>query len=73
VTRRAIPDGRTSEQRAQVRRNAALLTGAQVALWGAIGAAAAFGPITAFELTGRRSASAVFFAIYYVAAAAAAT
>jgi MFS family permease len=49
-----------------------LLTAAQVALWTAIGAFAAFGPITAFELTGRRSAAAVFFAIYYLAAALAA-
>jgi MFS family permease len=55
--------------RAEVRRNTALLTAAQVALWTAVGAFAAFGPITAFELTGRRSAAAVFFAIYYLAAA----
>jgi MFS family permease len=55
--------------RAEVRRNTALLTVAQVALWTAIGAFAAFGPITAFELTERRSAAAVFFAIYYLAAA----
>jgi MFS family permease len=55
--------------RAEVRRNTALLTTAQVALWTAVGAFAAFGPITAFELTERRSAAAVFFAIYYLAAA----
>jgi MFS family permease len=60
------------DRRTQVRRNTALLTGAQVALWGAIGAAAAFGPITAYELTGRRSAAAVFFAVYSLAAAASA-
>jgi MFS family permease len=72
VTGRVIADGRAPERHAQVRRNTALLTGAQVALWGAIGAAAAFGPITAFELTDRRSAAAVFFAIYYLAAAFAA-
>jgi MFS family permease len=62
-------DERSTDTRAPVRRNTALLTAAQVALWTAIGAFAAFGPITAFELTGRRSAAAVFFAIYYVAAA----
>jgi MFS family permease len=72
VAGRVIADGRAPERQTQVRRNTALLTGAQVALWGAIGAAAAFGPITAFELTGRRSAAAVFFAIYYLAAATAA-
>jgi MFS family permease len=55
--------------RAEVRRNTTLLTAAQVALWTAVGAFAAFGPITAFELTERRSAAAVFFAIYYLAAA----
>jgi MFS family permease len=62
----------SADRRSQVRRNTALLTGAQVALWGAIGAAAAFGPITAFELSGRQGAGPVFFAIYYLAAAASA-
>jgi MFS family permease len=62
-------DERSTDTRAEVRRNTALLTAAQVALWTAVGAFAAFGPITAFELTGRRSAAAVFFAVYYVAAA----
>jgi MFS family permease len=62
-------DERSPETRAQVRRNTALLTAAQIALWTAIGAFAAFGPITARRLTGRPSAAAVFFAIYYLAAA----
>jgi MFS family permease len=60
---------RRGDLTAPVRRNTALLAGAQVALWVAIGAGAAFGPITAFELTGRRSAAAMFFAIYSLAAA----
>jgi MFS family permease len=59
-----------SDVAAAVRRNTRLLTAAQVSLWVAIGAAAAFGPITAFELTGRRSAAAAFFAIYSIASAA---
>jgi MFS family permease len=60
----------TSDLAASVRRNTRLLTGAQVALWVAVGAGAAFGPITTFELTGRRSAAAAFFAIYSLAQAA---
>jgi MFS family permease len=53
-----------------VRRNTGLLASAQVALWGAIGAVAAFGPITIFELSGRESMAAVLFGAYSLAVAA---
>jgi MFS family permease len=53
-----------------VRRNTGLLAAAQVALWGAIGAVAAFGPISIFELTGRESMAAVLFGAYSLAVAA---
>lgn len=43
---------------------------AQVALWGALGVFAAFGPITAFDLTNRASTAAVYLGLYYLAAAA---
>ena len=46
------------------------LEGAQVALWGAIGVAAAFGALSSNELTHRESAAAVFLGAYYVGAAA---
>jgi MFS family permease len=46
------------------------LEGAQVALWGAIGVAAAFGALSSNELTHRESAAAVFLGGYYVGAAA---
>jgi MFS family permease len=51
-------------------RISALLAGAQVALWGALGAWAAFGPITIFELSHRESLAAVQIGLYYVGAAA---
>jgi MFS family permease len=53
-----------------VRRNTGLLAAAQVALWGAIGAVAAFGPISIFELSGRESMAAVLFGAYSLAVAA---
>lgn len=53
-----------------VRRNTGLLATAQVALWGALGALAAFGPISVFELSHRESMAAVLFGGYYLAAAA---
>jgi MFS family permease len=53
-----------------VRRNTGLLAAAQVALWGAIGAVAAFGPISVFELSGRESMAAVLFGAYSLAVAA---
>lgn len=53
-----------------VRRNSGLLASAQVALWGAIGAVAAFGPITMFELSGRESMAAVLFGAYSLSVAA---
>jgi MFS family permease len=53
-----------------VRRNTGLLAAAQVALWGAIGAVAAFGPISIFELTGRESIAAVLFGAYSLSVAA---
>jgi MFS family permease len=53
-----------------VRRNTGLLAAAQVALWGAIGAVAAFGPISIFELSGRESMAAVLFGAYSLSVAA---
>jgi MFS family permease len=53
-----------------VRRNTGLLAAAQVALWGAIGTVAAFGPITIFDLSGRESMAAVLFGAYSLAVAA---
>jgi MFS family permease len=53
-----------------VRGLARRLEGAQVALWGAIGVAAAFGALSSNELTHRESAAAVFLGAYYVGAAA---
>jgi MFS family permease len=53
-----------------VRRNTGLLAAAQVALWGAIGSVAAFGPISIFELSGRASMAAVLFGAYSLSVAA---
>jgi len=53
-----------------VRRSAALLAGAQVALWGAIGVFATFGPIATRQLSGRTGGAAVLFGLYYLGAAA---
>lgn len=53
-----------------VGRNTTLLATAQVALWGALGAVATFGPISVFELTGRESTAAVLFGMYSLALAA---
>jgi MFS family permease len=53
-----------------VRRNAIRLEGAQVALWGAIGVAAAFGTLSAHGVTHRQSAAAVFLGAFYVGSAA---
>lgn len=52
-----------------VARNTRLLAAAQVALWGALGAVATFGLISAFELSGRESSAAVFFGLYSLALA----
>jgi MFS family permease len=46
-----------------------LLAIAQVALWGALGAVATFGPISVFELTGQESMAAVLFGMYSLALA----
>lgn len=60
------------ERAGLVRRSTTLLAVAQVALWGAIGVSAAFGPITTFQLTHRESSAAVMLGVYFLAAAAAA-
>lgn len=52
-----------------VRRTTFLLSGAQVALWGALGIFAAFGPVTADELAGRASAAILLVGVYGVAQA----
>jgi MFS family permease len=59
----------TSERLRLVRRNTLLLGGAQVALWGALGVFASFGPLTAFDLTHRASAAAIYLGLFYLAAA----
>lgn len=53
-----------------VARNTALLATAQVALWGALGAVAAFAPISAYELSGLESSAALLFGLYSLALAA---
>ncbi|MGH2675679.1 MAG: MFS transporter [Actinomycetota bacterium] len=53
-----------------VGRNTGLLATAQVALWGALGAVATFGPISVFELSGRESSAPVLFGVYSLALAA---
>jgi MFS family permease len=55
-----------------VRRSTFLLGGAQVALWGALGIFAAFGPVTADDLAGRASAAILLVGVYGVAQAASA-
>ena len=53
-----------------VRRSTAFLSGAQVALWGAIGVFAAFGVLASSELSGLHGAAAILFGLYYLSAAA---
>jgi MFS family permease len=62
----APPDARDR----MVARNTGLLATAQVALWGALGAVATFGPISVYELSGRESSAAVLFGVYSLALAA---
>lgn len=61
-----------SERLRLVRRSTLLLGGAQVSLWGALGIFAAFGPITADDLSGRESAAILLVGTYSIAAAVAA-
>jgi MFS family permease len=68
-----VPQTATSPDRLRlVRRSTVLLGGAQVALWGALGVFAAFGPITADDLSGRESAAILLVGVYSVTAAVAA-
>lgn len=53
-----------------VHRSVVLLASAQVALWAAIGAFAAFGPIASRELSGRAGGAPLLFGLYYLGAAA---
>jgi MFS family permease len=60
----------SADERAPVvRRMTVLLAGSQIALMGAVGAFAAFGPIAGPELTGRAGETGTLFGLYYVGAA----
>jgi MFS family permease len=62
---------RTLDERARlVRRTTLLLAVAQAALWGAIGVFAAFGPISAFDISDRESAAPLLFGLYFLGVAA---
>lgn len=63
--------GGPADERARlVRRATILLSTAQAALWGAIGALATFGPLASVELSHRESVAPVLFGVYFLAVAA---
>jgi MFS family permease len=62
-------EGPPGERARLVRRATVLLAAAQAALWGAIGAFAAFGPISTFDLSHRESTAPLFLGLYFVAVA----
>lgn len=64
---------RPVDERARlVRRTTLLLAVSQATLWGAIGVFAAFGPISAFDLSDRESAAPLLFGVSFLGVAASA-